>query len=135
MLLLPISIIAIAAGLLVFLLLNRPAAAADAGDGAKRVDAELDRAKTRYEELEARLFTIIEKDIDKKYTREIRDGEVTIGMPSEFLLMAWGHPSEIKEQDSGTEETWIYPAGRGAAEGSSTEVRIADQKVRGWKDN
>ncbi|WP_018629751.1 hypothetical protein [Niabella aurantiaca] len=135
MLLLPISIIAIAAGLLVFLLLNRPAPA-DPGDGAKKAGAELARAKAVYEELETRLFAIIEKGINKKYTREIRDGEVTIGMPSELLLMAWGHPSEIKEEGDETEETWIYPAGRSTVEsGGGTEVRISGKKVQGWKDN
>lgn len=137
MLLLPIILMALAAGTLVFLLLNRPDKAADQQAAAEEARTALARARTAYETLEERLFDIIEKKIDKKYIREIREGEITVGMPSELLLMAWGHPASVTEhQDNGEpEETWIYPQGSGGTNNNNTEVRIFDKKVQGWKDN
>jgi len=136
MLLLPIILIALAAGTLVFLLLNRPDKAADQQAVAEQAREALARARTTYEALEQHLFDIIEQKIDRKYIREIREGEITVGMPSELLLMAWGHPATVKEHtDNGEpEETWIYPQGSGVAN-NNTEVRIFDKKVQGWKDN
>ncbi len=134
MFLLPIIIIAITTGLLVFLLLSRGDKVVHQKEDREKARAELASARAVYEQVETRLFDIIENKIDRKYTREIREGEVTIGMPAEFLLMAWGHPAEIKAQAG--EETWIYPQEKNAAAQTGvTEVQILNKKVLSWKDN
>ncbi|MCF3111399.1 hypothetical protein LL912_21610 [Niabella sp. CC-SYL272] len=134
MFLLPIIIIAIATGLLVFLLLSRNDKTVHQKQQVEAAGAELAATRAAYEKLETRLFEIIEHKIDPKYTREIREGEVTIGMPAEFLLMAWGNPSEIRTQEG--EETWVYPQEKNTAEPTRfTEVLLLDKKVRSWKDN
>ncbi|SDD54859.1 hypothetical protein [Niabella drilacis] len=137
MLLLPIILIALATGTLVFLLLNRPHKAEDQKVAAEQARVNLAQTRATYEGLEHRLFDIIEKQIGKKYIREIREGEITVGMPSELLLMAWGHPAAIKEQpeEGGPEATWIYPQEDSGTGRSNTEVQIFDKKVQGWKDN
>lgn len=134
MFLLPIIIIAITTGLLVFLLLSRSDKRVDQIHGKEKAGAELAASRAVYEKLETRLFDIIENRVDRKYIREIREGEVTIGMPAELLLMAWGHPAEIKARAG--EETWIYPQEKNAAEQTGvTEVQILNKKVLSWKDN
>ncbi|MBO9591997.1 MAG: hypothetical protein J7599_03745 [Niabella sp.] len=134
MFLLPIIIIAVTTGLLVFLLLSRGDKTVHQKEDREKAGAELAAARSAYEQIETRLFDIIENKIDRKYTREIREGEVTVGMPAEFLLMSWGHPAEIKVQAG--EETWIYPQEKNAAAQTGvTEVQILNKKVQSWKDN
>ncbi|MGJ7030469.1 hypothetical protein [Niabella hirudinis] len=137
MLLLPIILIALAAGTLVFLLLNRPHKAADQKAATEQARVNLAQVRTVYEGLEHRLFDIIGKQIGKKYIMEIREGEITVGMPAELLLMAWGHPAAIMEQagDGEPEAIWIYPHENSGTGKNNMEVQISDNKVQGWKDN
>ncbi|WP_300596452.1 hypothetical protein [Niabella sp.] len=138
MFLLPIIIIAITTGILVFLLLNRSDKAAQQKQQLEKAGNALVVTRDLYEKRETRLFDIIENKFDPKYTREIREGEVTVGMPAEFLLMAWGHPAEIRAGDGkeNHDETWMYPQEKNSREPSRfTEVQILNRKVLGWKDN
>ncbi|MBZ4188481.1 hypothetical protein [Niabella beijingensis] len=133
MVLIPIIIIAITAGFLVFLFLNKPSPTEPPAAATESLAAGVQEKQAVYEKLETQLFEIIEQSFDKKYTREIREGEVSVGMPAEFLLMAWGNPARTGD-GNGEAATWVYTQPENGEQDKETEVRIFQKKVQSWKD-
>lgn len=137
MALIPIIIIALATGLLVFLLLSFSGRKKTVGENpADTALSELEAKKNHYNTLEGKLFDIVERNFDRKYVQEIKSGEISTGMPVECLLMSWGHPVEIREElRAGPDDaTWIYKQIDPKVRTRFTEVRVLDKKVQGWKD-
>ncbi|HEX7755808.1 MAG TPA: hypothetical protein VF421_10720 [Niabella sp.] len=137
MLLIPILIIALATGCLVFLFLNRTGKEALPLDpGLENAFLELAQKKRDYETLEQNLFTRIDKKFGKKYIQDIKDGMISVGMPSEFLLMAWGKPAEVTGLTvyNGTGEKWIYHQVDSRGKQNNTEVMLLNNQVDSWKD-
>ncbi|ANH82383.1 hypothetical protein A8C56_16685 [Niabella ginsenosidivorans] len=137
MLLIPILIIALAAGFMVFLFLNRADRLPHPPDPVlEKASLELAQKKTAYEKLEQSLFEQIDKKFGKKYIQDIKDGMISVGMPSEFLLMAWGKPAETAALTvyNGTGEKWVYHQVGSNGKQNHTEVILLNNKVDGWKD-
>lgn len=140
MLFVPIIIIALTVGFLVFFMLNK------SGKGVAKVQqvdnavdpfiAAFEQKKTNFRSIEEKMFGIIERNFDQKYIQEIRNGEISTGMPSSFLQMSWGRPMEVRNvlRVSGKDELWIYKQGDQKTKTTLTEVRVVDEKVQGWKD-
>lgn len=61
---------------------------------------------------------------------------ISVGMPSAFLLMAWGKPEERNSLKvyNGAGEKWIYRQEDPRGKKNNTEVTILNNKVDSWKD-
>lgn len=137
MLLIPIIIIALSAGVLVFMILNQT--------NKKQYNENMElgstsddfaQKKEAFAQLEQNIFSGIEKKYGGKYITDIKDGMIAVGMPSAFLLMAWGQPEEKSglKVYNGSGEKWIYRQEAGRGKTNNTEVTILNKKVDSWKD-
>lgn len=111
MLLIPIIVIALSAGMLVFMILNQTNNRHhNENTQLKSASGDLAQKKSAFEQLEQELFSSIREKYDNKYITDIKDGMISVGMPSAFLLMAWGKPEERNSLKvyNGAGEKWIY---------------------------
>ncbi|MCH5599225.1 hypothetical protein [Niabella ginsengisoli] len=83
--------------------------------------------------IEEELFPLVNEQFGLEYAEKIRNGIVTIGMPSTFLTMAWGHPQRIERHESRKEEHWFYKE-QESNDVTQTQVVIQNQQVIKLKD-
>lgn len=136
MLFIQILLFVLAGGGLVYLLWNRNKnAAGTAFDGEyQKVEREFNVKEQEYKNIEADIFEIIDSRFGTKVSDDIKNGIVTVGMPSVFLNMAWGHPRKIVRDDvDNSIERWYYAAIE-KADAYETEVTIQNKLILSLKD-
>ncbi len=84
------------------------------------------------------IFDIVSINYGENFVKNIENGIISIGMPSELLVLSWGKPADIKKKiyKGNSTELWYYGSfvNRLGNIKFTTEVVIENNNIVGWQD-
>lgn len=76
-------------------------------------------------------------ELSNDFAKEIKEGNVAIGMTSDEVLASWGDPDQVVASVSkgGTEELWTYNSSRGYSPGGGPIIlNFTNGRLTSWTE-